>query len=75
MASENANFQVPSVPKFDGDYDHWSLVMKTLLKSKEYWSVIEPGFREPGEGVEITPDERVNLDTMRLKDLKAQNYL
>ncbi|XP_076936639.1 uncharacterized protein LOC143603844 [Bidens hawaiensis] len=74
MAAENASFQVPSVPKFDGDYEHWSLLMKTL-KSKEHWVVIEPGYTEPREGAELTPAQQTSLDAMRLKDLKAQNYL
>jgi len=71
MAAENANFQVPSVPKFDGDYDHWSLLMKTLLRSKEYWVVIEPGYVEPQEGAEMTAAQQTNLEAMRLKVLKA----
>ncbi|XP_076890159.1 uncharacterized protein LOC143541145 [Bidens hawaiensis] len=75
MAAENGNFQVPSVPTFDGDYDHWRLVMKTLLKSKEYWVVIDPGYNEPTEGTVLPAAERVQLEQMRLKDLKAQNYL
>jgi hypothetical protein len=43
--AESSNFTAPSVPKFDGDYDHWSLIMENLLRSKEYWSVIESGKR------------------------------
>lgn len=75
MAAENANFQVPSVLKFDGDYDHWCLLMKTLLKSKEYWDVIDPGYDEPREGTVLSAAQQTQLETMRLKDLKAQNYL
>lgn len=75
MAAENAIFQVPSVPKFDGDYEHWSMLMKTLLKSKEYWVVIEPGYTEPREGTVLTVAQQTDLDALRLKDLKAQNYL
>lgn len=75
MAADNANFQLPSVPKFDGDYEHWSLLMKTLLRSKEYWCVIETGYSEPREGAEISTAQQATLESMRLKDLKAQNYL
>ncbi|KAD5316822.1 hypothetical protein E3N88_16768 [Mikania micrantha] len=75
MAGETGNYQVLSVPKFDGDYEHWSLLMKTLLRSKEYWSVIDPGFTEPREGVELMAAQRTDLETMRLEGLKAQNYL
>ncbi|KAI5408463.1 hypothetical protein KIW84_054341 [Lathyrus oleraceus] len=41
MAAESGNFTAPCVPKFDGDYDHWSLVMENLMRSKEYWCVIQ----------------------------------
>ncbi|CAM9000412.1 unnamed protein product [Rhodiola kirilowii] len=43
MASDNNNFTALCVPKFDGDYDNWSLIMENLLKSKEYWSMVEYG--------------------------------
>lgn len=62
MAAENAIFQVLSVPKFDGDYEHWSMLMKTLLKSKEYWVVIEPGYTEPREGTVLTVAQQTDLD-------------
>lgn len=75
MVAENTIFQVPSVPKFDGDYEHWSMLMKTLLKSKEYWVVIKPGYTKPREGTVVTVTQHTDLDALRLKDLKAQNYL
>jgi hypothetical protein len=31
------------VPKFDGFYDHWAMLMENLLQSKEIWSSIDPG--------------------------------
>ncbi|KAK6936358.1 Cleavage/polyadenylation specificity factor, A subunit, C-terminal [Dillenia turbinata] len=36
MASEN--FVQPSIPRFDGHYDHWSMLMENFLRSKEYCS-------------------------------------
>ena len=33
----NENFVQPSIPPFDGHYDHWSMLMENFLKSKEYW--------------------------------------
>lgn len=27
----NSNFAQPSIPKFDGDYDHWSMLVENLL--------------------------------------------
>lgn len=46
---ESSNFTAPSVPKFDGDYDHFSLIMENLLQSKEYHSVIESRIKEQKE--------------------------
>ncbi|TXG53855.1 hypothetical protein EZV62_019111 [Acer yangbiense] len=42
MASES-NFVQLSIPKFDGHYDHWSMLMENFLRSKEYWSLVENG--------------------------------
>ncbi|KAJ0857307.1 hypothetical protein HanRHA438_Chr13g0588531 [Helianthus annuus] len=75
MEDEHATFRVPSVPRFDGDYNHWCMVMETLLRSKEFWDVIEQGFQEPQAGEQLTPTRRTNLERMKLKDLKAINYL
>ena len=63
------------IPKYDGDYDHWSLLMENLLRSKEYWTVVEEGFTEPAEGVILSTAQRAVLEANRLKDLKAKNYL
>lgn len=38
----NNNYAQPAIPKFDGHYEHWAL-MENLLKSKEYWIVVEEG--------------------------------
>ncbi|XP_076909366.1 uncharacterized protein LOC143566591 [Bidens hawaiensis] len=37
--------------------------------------VIEPGFEEPEKGEQINAAQRTQLEAMRLKDLKAKNYL
>ncbi|KAJ1412935.1 retrovirus-related Pol polyprotein from transposon TNT 1-94 [Sesbania bispinosa] len=37
------NFVQAAIPKFDGHYDHWSMLMENLLRSKEYWSLVEEG--------------------------------
>ena len=76
MGSEaNGNFAQPSIPKFDGDYDHWSMLMENLLRSKEYWTVVESGYSQPGEKEVLTADQKKTLEEMKLKDLKAKNYL
>ncbi|KAI5323548.1 hypothetical protein L3X38_032620 [Prunus dulcis] len=46
MTSEG-NFVQPSISRFDGHYDHWSMLMENFLRSKEFWSLIETGYEEP----------------------------
>ncbi|CAM8905712.1 unnamed protein product [Rhodiola kirilowii] len=61
MTNENA-FSAPCVPKFDGDYDHWSLIMENLLRSKEYWSVVESGIMETKENIVLNAAEQKLYD-------------
>ena len=41
------NFIQPAIPRFDGHYDHWSMLMENFLRSKEYWELVDPGYVEP----------------------------
>jgi hypothetical protein len=74
MASEN-NYVQPAIPRFDGHYDHWSMLMENFLRSKEYWSLVEHGIVEPASGGAMTEAQTRTLEDQRLKDLKAKNYL
>jgi len=73
MSNEGQNLL--SIPKFDGDYDHWRLLMENLLRSKEWWHLIEPGYVEPAAGVRETEAEKTAREQLKLKDLKVKNYL
>ncbi|KAK2968676.1 hypothetical protein RJ640_001579 [Escallonia rubra] len=73
MASEN--FVQPSIPRFDGHYDHWSMLMENFLRSKEYWQVVDSGVAEPAADTLLTETQRTELNALKLKDLKAKNYL
>ena len=75
MATDSNNFAQPCIPKFDGDYDHWCMLMENLLRSKEYWSVIEVGCGETISGEVLTPVQKKAAEDMKLKDLKTKNYL
>ena len=70
-----SNFVQPVIPKFDGHYDHWSMLMKNFLRSKKFWFVVETGVAEPTEGTILTEAQKTELQTRRLKDLKGKNYL
>ncbi|XP_013626466.1 PREDICTED: uncharacterized protein LOC106332545 [Brassica oleracea var. oleracea] len=73
--TDAGSFSTPAVPKFDGDYDHWSLIMENLLRSREYWSIIDPGFEDLRRIEAPSPVQQQSLNEAKLKDLKAKNYL
>ena len=60
MASEN--FVEPAIPRFDGHYDHWSMLMENFLRSKEYWQVVSIGITEPPVGVVLTNAQKIELE-------------
>jgi hypothetical protein len=71
--AESSNFLQPAIPRFDGYYEHLSMLMENLLRSKQYWSLIETG-------VVIAPanptaEQRKAADDSKLLDLKVKNYL
>jgi hypothetical protein len=70
--AESSDFKL-TIPRFDGFYDHWAMMMENLLRSKEYWHLIEVG---------VTPAptnptaEQIQADNaLKLLDLKVKNYL
>ncbi|XP_069152762.1 uncharacterized protein [Solanum lycopersicum] len=67
------NFVQPSIPCFDGHYDHWSMLMENFLRSKEYLNVVESGVAEPA--TRATKAQKTEFEVLKLKDLKAKNYL
>jgi hypothetical protein len=71
--AESSNFMQPSIPRFDGFYDHWAELMENLMKSKEYWNLIENGIATAPAGA--TPEQLRAIEESKLKDLKAKNYL
>ncbi|KAK2987329.1 hypothetical protein RJ640_023630 [Escallonia rubra] len=74
MASDS-NFVQAAIPRFDGHYDHWSMLMENFLRSKEYWLVVESGVGEPAKDAVMTDAQKTELEGRKLKDLKAKNYL
>ncbi|CAN6694131.1 unnamed protein product [Malus baccata var. baccata] len=62
MAGEGSGFVQASIPKLDGHYDHWAMLMENFLRSKEYWTSLAEG-------------QRKVFEDQKLKDLKAKNYL
>ncbi|CAL9022929.1 unnamed protein product [Prunus brigantina] len=75
MAAEGS-FVQPAIPKFDGHYDHWSMLMENFLRSKEFWSLFEEGIPVPeDDGSGLTAAQKKTVEDQKLKDLKVKNYL
>ncbi|XP_058103560.1 uncharacterized protein LOC131247144 [Magnolia sinica] len=74
MTTEGSFIQ-PAIPRFNGHYDHWSMLMEIFLRSKEFWALVEPGYIEPASESVQTDAQRKKNDKMKLKDLKVKNYL
>uniref|UniRef100_A0A1S4CI38 CCHC-type domain-containing protein n=1 Tax=Nicotiana tabacum TaxID=4097 RepID=A0A1S4CI38_TOBAC len=74
MASKS-NFVQAAIPRFDGHYDHWSMLMENFLRSKEYWPIVEDGIKAPAVGETLTDAQKTQFEARKLKDLKAKNYL
>ncbi|CAL1382495.1 unnamed protein product [Linum trigynum] len=49
--------------------------MENLLRSKEYWQVVNEGIKEPAAGEQLSTVELNSLEDSKLNDLKAKNYL
>jgi hypothetical protein len=71
--AEQTHYMQPSIPKFDGHYDHWSMLMENLLRSKEYWNIVESGVTIAAPNA--TAEQRRVAEESKLRDLKAKNYL
>lgn len=73
--AKDPNFVQPAIPRFDGHYDHWSMLMENFLRSKEYWNLIAEGIPVVAAGVVPTEAQRKGIEDAMLKDLKVKNYL
>lgn len=71
--AEERNYAQPAIPKFGGYYDHWAMLMENLLRSNEYWGIVEDGI--PPLPNPTTPEQVKSVEDAKLKDLKAKNYL
>ena len=68
MATESTFVQA-IIPRFDGHYDHWSMLMKNFLRSKEYWLIVEAGIEALEPATILTHTQKAKLKWRKLKDL------
>jgi len=66
------NFFQPSIPHFDGHYDHWDTLIENFLRSKEYWQVVSEGIQEPEDVRVVTKVWKKEIEGFLLKDLKEK---
>ncbi|MCI09959.1 retrovirus-related Pol polyprotein from transposon TNT 1-94, partial [Trifolium medium] len=71
--AESSDYVRPSIPRFDGFYDHWSMLMENFLRSKEIWELVEVGVTVAPANA--TAEQQQEAAASRLKDLKVKNYL
>jgi hypothetical protein len=71
--ADSGDYQRPQIPKYDGHYDHWEMLMENLIRSKELWDLIEVGVTvAPANATEA---QRQAAAASKLRDLKLKNYL
>ncbi|XP_015583226.1 uncharacterized protein LOC107262362 [Ricinus communis] len=74
-SSSSNKFVQPTIPKFDGFYEHWAKLMENFLQSKEMWNLVEDGVVASPQNREPTDEETKAITKQQLKDKKVKNYL
>ncbi|XP_073261539.1 uncharacterized protein [Populus alba] len=67
MAFESS-FVQPAIPRIDGHYDHWSMLMENFLRFKEYWNLVETRIIAAAEGVDPSKAQHKQIDEQKFKD-------
>jgi hypothetical protein len=73
VANKN-NFVQPAIPKFDGHYDHWFMLIENFLRLKKYWSLVENEILVAEERVELTEAQQKSIADQKLKELFVPNH-
>ncbi|GAU25732.1 hypothetical protein TSUD_216620 [Trifolium subterraneum] len=71
--ADSSNFLHLQIPKFDGHYEHWEMIMEILIRSNELWELIEVGVTVAPPNA--TAKQLQAAAANKLKDLKVKNYL
>jgi len=76
MATENNNsFVQLAIPRFDGHYNHWAMLMENFLRSKEYWESIENGIPATVDRIEPTKAQRrPEIERFKGQELSIPSY-
>ena len=68
-------FMQASIPRFDGHYDHWSMMMENFLRSKELWNLVEEGVPTVVQGTSTSESQKKIAEESKLKDLRIKNFM
>ncbi|GAU45313.1 hypothetical protein TSUD_300420 [Trifolium subterraneum] len=68
-------FAQPAIPKFDGYYEHWAMLMENLIRSKEFWPLIETGVVVAPANATVEQHRLADESRLRDLNLKVKNYL
>lgn len=63
-----------SIPYFNGHYDHWCMLMEKILRSKEYFPIVDDGIGVLVEGDFLTNAQKAEFEERKLKDLEEKNH-
>ena len=74
MALACNSFVRPAIPKFDGYYEHWAILMENFMRSKEFWNLVEHGIPTIVIGVVLIDEQQKAIKDLTCKNLKAKNY-
>ena len=62
----------PAIPRFDGHYDHWVMLMENFLRSKEFFDMVETGYEEPNEGEVLSAGQQQLLAASKVEGPEDQ---
>lgn len=51
-----------NIPRFDGYYYHWNMLIEKFLRSKEFLSIFSNGVKEPAIGTALLKKQKAELD-------------
>jgi len=66
----NNNFIM--IPKFDGsNYEYWSIRMRTILKGKGFWKIMEDGYNDPKYWNALSVNQKKDMEDNDMKNKLA----
>ena len=74
-SASEGSFVQPAIPRFDGHYDHWSMLMENFLRSKECWSLVKTWYEDLQASAAMTEVQQKKIKEMKINNMKVKNYM